>query len=183
MRRPLATLAAAALAAALLAPAPAARAADPPANLALTGTATASSVELDRTDFVATHVNDGDTATRWSSKYQDDNWVQIQLARPAKVDHVKLTWPNACARDFVLQTSLDGRTWTDVAALQRDTCPRTDVIDVLSDEPVGYVRMQGRKRWAAYGYSISEFEIWDGPPPPRPRRLGDQRSVWPRSPI
>ncbi|MFK4040793.1 family 20 glycosylhydrolase [Nonomuraea wenchangensis] len=164
MRRPLATLAAAALAATLLAPAPAARAADPPADLALTGTATASSVELDRTDFVAAHVNDGDTATRWSSKYQDDNWVQIQLAQPAKVDHVKLTWPNACARDFVLQTSLDGRTWTDVAALQRDTCPRTDVIDVLSDEPVGYVRMQGRKRWAAYGYSISEFEIWDGPP-------------------
>jgi hexosaminidase len=164
MRRPLATLAAAALAATLLAPAPAARAADTPANLALTGTATASSVELDRSDFVAAHVNDGDSATRWSSKYQDDNWVQIQLARPAKVDHVKLTWPNACARDFVLQTSPDGRTWTDVAALQRDTCPRTDVIDVLSDEPVGYVRMQGRKRWAAYGYSISEFEIWDGPP-------------------
>ncbi|MCF6476707.1 beta-N-acetylhexosaminidase, partial [Nonomuraea sp. MG754425] len=144
--------------------APAARAADPPADLALTGTATASSVELDRADFVAAHVNDGDTATRWSSGYQDDNWVQIQLARPAPVDHVTLTWPNACARDFVLQTSADGRTWTDVAALRRDTCPRTDVIDVRSAGPVGYVRMQGRKRWAGYGYSISAFEIWAGPP-------------------
>ncbi|MFC4122843.1 family 20 glycosylhydrolase [Nonomuraea zeae] len=164
MRRPLATLAATALTAVLLVPAPAARAADPPSDLARTGTATASSVELDRADFVAAHVNDGDTATRWSSKYQDDNWVQVQLARPAAVDHVTLHWPNACARDFVLQTSADGRTWTDVAALERDTCPRTDVIDVRSDQPVGYVRVQGRKRWGAYGYSISAFEIWDGPP-------------------
>ncbi|MFG1946427.1 family 20 glycosylhydrolase [Nonomuraea sp. NPDC048826] len=164
MRRSLVALVTAALLSpALTAPAPA-QAAAGPVNLALAGTATASSVELDRADFVAAHVNDGDTATRWSSKYQDDNWVQVQLAAPAKVDHVTLTWPNACARDFVLQTSADGQAWTDVASLQRDTCPRTDVIDVRSAGPVSYVRMQGRQRWAAYGYSISEFEIWDGPP-------------------
>ncbi|MEV4469126.1 family 20 glycosylhydrolase [Nonomuraea sp. NPDC049504] len=164
MRRPLTAFVAAALTTVFLAPAPAAGAADPPVNLALTGTATASSVELDRADFVAAHVNDGDTATRWSSTYEDGNWVQVQLARPSKVDHVTLRWPNACARDFVLQTSVDGAAWTDVASLQRGTCPRTDVIALSSDEPVGYVRMQGRKRWAAYGYSIAEFEIWDGPP-------------------
>ncbi len=151
---------------------PAATAVAAPANLALTGTATASSVELDRQDFVAAHVNDGDTNTRWSSKYQDDNWVQVQLARPATVDHVTLTWPNACARDFALQTSADGVTWTDVTRLQRDTCPRTDIIDVKSPAPVSYVRMRGYQRWAAYGYSISEFEIWDGPPAPPQPTLG-----------
>ncbi|MFI6183171.1 family 20 glycosylhydrolase [Nonomuraea sp. NPDC051191] len=170
MRRHLLTAAlAAALVVPALGPAPSAYAADEPVNLALAGTATASSVELDRADFAAAHVNDGDTATRWSSKYADDNWVQVRLDAPAKVDHVTLRWPNACARDFVLQTSADGVTWTDVASLQRDTCPRTDVIDVASQTPVSYVRMQGRKRWAAFGYSISEFEIWDRPPaPPRP---------------
>ncbi|GAA4221886.1 hexosaminidase [Streptosporangium album] len=138
-------------------------AASAPANLALTGTATASSVELDRDTFVAAHVNDGDPSTRWSSKYQDDNWVQVALARPSKVDHVKISWPSACARDFVLQTSTDGATWTDVAGLRRDTCPRTDVIEVSSKDPVSFVRMQGRQRWASYGYSVSEFEIWDLP--------------------
>ncbi|MEU7985258.1 family 20 glycosylhydrolase [Streptosporangium canum] len=155
-----------ALAAGGAAPAPA------PTNLALAGTATASSVELDRDTFAAAHVKDGDAGTRWSSKYQDDNWVQIELAKPSKVDHVTLTWPNACARDFVLQTSADGATWTDVAALQRDTCPRTDVVEVKSTEPVSFVRMQGRKRWAAYGYSISEFEVWDLPPAPPEPTLG-----------
>ncbi|NUP03126.1 MAG: discoidin domain-containing protein, partial [Nonomuraea sp.] len=72
----------------VLTPAPAARAADGPANLAPAGAATASSVELDRADFAAAHVNDGDTETRWSSKYADDSWVQVHLAEPAKVDHV-----------------------------------------------------------------------------------------------
>ncbi|GII84547.1 hypothetical protein Ssi03_25370 [Sphaerisporangium siamense] len=143
-----------------------------PANLALTGTATASSVELDRATFVAAHVNDGDTATRWSSKYQDDNWVQVKLAQASVVDHVTLAWPNACARDFVLQTSVNGTTWTDVATLKRDTCPRTDVIEVRSTTPISYVRMLGRKRWAAYGYSISEFQIWDLPPAPPAPTLG-----------
>ncbi|GII63601.1 hypothetical protein Skr01_36860 [Sphaerisporangium krabiense] len=143
-----------------------------PVNLALAGTATASSVELDRDTFVAAHVNDGDTNTRWSSKYQDDNWVQVKLAQPSVVDHVTLTWPNACARDFVLQTSTNGTTWTDVATLQRGTCPRTDVIEVRSTTPVSHVRMQGRKRWAGYGYSISEFQIWDSPPAPPAPTLG-----------
>ncbi|MFF0312062.1 family 20 glycosylhydrolase [Streptosporangium sp. NPDC004379] len=153
----------------LAAPAPSTATAVPePVNLAPAGTAAASSVELDRPDFAAAHVIDGDAATRWSSAYADDNWVQVKLAEPSKVDHVTLRWPNACARDFVLQTSADGLTWTDVASLQRDTCPRVDVIDVGTDQPVSYVRMQGRKRWAAYGYSISEFEIWNLPQSPKP---------------
>ncbi|MGV9778057.1 family 20 glycosylhydrolase [Streptosporangium sp. NPDC003464] len=163
------------LAATLLAPPGAAQASatsPTPVNLALAGTATASSVELDRDDFVAAHVNDGAPGTRWSSKYQDDNWVQVALARPAAVDHVKISWPNACAREFVLQTSADGTTWTDVADLRRDTCPRTDVIEVRSKDPVSFVRMQGRQRWAAYGYSVSEFEIWDRPAAPPEPTLG-----------
>ncbi|MEU8337166.1 family 20 glycosylhydrolase [Micromonospora tulbaghiae] len=143
-----------------------------PVNLARTGTATASSVELDRADFVAAHVNDGNRNSRWSSKYQDNGWVQVQLASAARVDHVTISWPNACARDFVLQTSANGTTWTDVARVQRDTCPRTDVIDVKSAQPVTHVRMQGRQRWSTYGYSISEFEIWDSVAPAPAPSLG-----------
>lgn len=143
-----------------------------PTDLALAGTASASSVELDRADFVAEHANDGDPATRWSSKYQDDNWVQIELAEPAAVDHVTLTWPNACAREFVLQTSTDGETWTDVAERSEDTCPRTDVVTVDADGPVSYVRMQGLDRWSSWGYSISEFNVYDEPPAPPEPTLG-----------
>ncbi|WP_243719041.1 family 20 glycosylhydrolase [Actinomadura sp. KC06] len=132
-----------------------------PVNLALNGAASASSVELDRDTFAASQANDGSTQTRWSSKYVDDNWVQIKLARDAKVDHVTLVWPNACARDFAVQTSMDGATWTTVTRQQRATCPRTDEIDVKAT--ARYVRMQGYQRWANFGYSISEFQVWDRP--------------------
>jgi hexosaminidase len=166
-RRTAAAAAAAALALTALyplgatAPASAEAPAADPVNLALDGTASASSVELDRDSFAASQVNDGDTGTRWSSKYADDNWVQVELAAEAKIDHVTLTWPNACARDFALQTSTDGVTWTTVTRSQRDTCPRTDTIDVGATAK--FVRMQGYERWASYGYSISEFQIWDRP--------------------
>ncbi|MFE3454877.1 family 20 glycosylhydrolase [Nonomuraea sp. NPDC059194] len=132
-----------------------------PVNMARSGVASASSVELDRDSFAASGVNDGDIGTRWSSKYADDNWVQIELAADSKIDHVTLVWPNACARDFALQTSADGVTWKTVTRLQRDTCPRTDTIDVGAT--ARYVRMQGYQRWSSYGYSISEFQIWDRP--------------------
>ncbi|GAA2719221.1 family 20 glycosylhydrolase [Actinocorallia aurantiaca] len=135
-----------------------------PVNLALAGTASASSIELDSATFAASYANDGSTATRWSSKYADDNWVQVALAANSHVDHVTLVWPNACARDFALQTSGDGVTWTTVSRLQRTTCPRTDTIAVGAT--TRYVRMQGYQRWASYGYSISEFQIWDAPDAP-----------------
>ncbi|UOQ90281.1 discoidin domain-containing protein [Agromyces endophyticus] len=175
-------LTAAALAAVLIAPvvpiaATAAAAAEPaaataaaPPNLALTATATASSTELDDARFVPAHVNDGDASTRWSSKYQDDNWVQLALAEPADVERVVIDWPNACARAFSIQTSVDGVTWTTQAERTSATCPRTDDIEIDAGGPVGFVRMQGAQRWSTWGYSIAEFAVYDQPlPEPEPQ--------------
>ncbi|MFD7160573.1 family 20 glycosylhydrolase [Kribbella sp. NPDC059898] len=165
-RRRLLALAGLVIAATLTAATPTAGATTQPVNLALNGTATASSVELnDSSRFGTAFAKDGRTDTRWSSGYQDDNWVQVKLASPAHVDHVVLRWPNACARDYVLQTSTDGTAWHDVTRVQRDACPRTDVVDVQSETPISFVRMQGKQRFSQYGYSLSEFEIYDQPEP------------------
>ncbi|UJP09615.1 family 20 glycosylhydrolase [Microbacterium sp. KUDC0406] len=128
--------------------------------------ATASSVELDEDRFAAALANDGDPSTRWSSKYVDDSWLQLALAKPSPVYSVEIDWPNACARAFSLQTSVDGTTWKTVAERTgQTTCPRTDEIVIDSDEPVSFVRMQGAQRWSQYGYSISEMRVWNGPKP------------------
>ncbi|MFF2389448.1 family 20 glycosylhydrolase [Agromyces sp. NPDC058104] len=178
-------LAAAALAAALIVPAaPFAAAADDapepgpttlraamPANLALDAVATASSTELDDARFIPAHVNDGDTSTRWSSKYVDASWVQLELAEPAEVATVVLEWPNACARAYRIQTSVDGVEWTTQAErTAQATCPRVDELSLDVDEPVGFVRMQGITRWSSWGYSLSEFRVYDAPlPEPEPQ--------------
>lgn len=131
-----------------------------PVNVALTGTATASSVE-NGTSFVAANVNDGNIATRWSSTYNNNEWLQLQLATAGPVAYAEIVWPNACARDYALQTSLDGITWSDAIRRAGTTCGRTDSVD-LGGVTAKFVRMQGISRWSTYGYSISEFRIFNG---------------------
>ncbi len=142
-----------------------------PVNLALTGTATASSVEPALPGNTAKLAVDGDSSTRWSSAYVDATWLQVELAQAGPVDNVKITWPNAAARKYTLQTSMDGTTWTDVETITSTTGPgRVDEIQVGASE-AKFVRMMGAARWSSFGYSISEFEIYDRPAPPAPDNL------------
>lgn len=143
-----------------------------PANLALTGEAAASSVESALgAAAAADKAIDGSTGSRWSSNYVDDSWFQVELADAGPIDHVKITWPNAAAREYTLQTSMDGETWTDVKVITSSTGPgRVDEeqVDVANAK---FIRMQGAKRWASFGYSISEFEIYAKPQPILPDSL------------
>ncbi|MGW3654811.1 beta-N-acetylglucosaminidase domain-containing protein [Streptomyces sp. NPDC005151] len=131
-------------------------------NLALTGTASASSVEggLDR--LAARYVNDGSTGTRWASGYSDDEWVEVKLAAPTAVTAVTVAWEDACAAEYRIETSADGVHWT-TAATQSPAACGTDVIRLTGDQPVSYVRMQGVKRRTNWGYSIYEMAIYGAP--------------------
>jgi len=148
------TAAGLALAGSLAVTAPSGAATAAPENLALVGTASASSTEQDLDWLAPRFVNDGDASTRWSSSYDDANWVQVELAEPSPVDHVTISWPGACAADYVVQTSTDGTTWTDRERVTIATCWRTDVVQLGVTEPVRFVRMQGIDRASQWGYSI-----------------------------
>ncbi|WP_171814544.1 family 20 glycosylhydrolase [Arthrobacter dokdonensis] len=143
----------------------------PPENLALTGTATASSVEPALPGNTAGKAIDGDTGTRWSSTYVDANWLQVELAQPSPIDHVKLTWPNAAARAYTLETSMDGANWTVAKTVNSSDGPGRVDEEQLGIASARFVRMAGQKRWSSYGYSISELEIYATPAPVRPESL------------
>ncbi|MET9730103.1 beta-N-acetylglucosaminidase domain-containing protein [Streptomyces sp. NPDC006458] len=131
-------------------------------NLALNGTASASSVEQNLDRLAARHVNDGLMGTRWASGYADDSWVQIRLAAPAKVAAVTLAWEGACAAEYTIQTSVDGTEWTTVSTQKPDGCGN-DVVRLTSGEPVTYVRMQGVRRKTSWGYSLYEMGVYGAP--------------------
>lgn len=142
-----------------------------PVNLALTGTATASSVESALPGNTAAMAIDGNSGTRWSSNYVDASWLQVELAAAGPIHHVKLTWPNAAAREYKLQTSLDGVAWTDAKSMVGTTGPgRVDEVQ-LDVANAKFIRMLGAKRWSTFGYSISEFEIYDKATPVAPDKL------------
>lgn len=142
-----------------------------PTNLAKTGTATAHGVEAALPGNVAANAIDGNTGTRWSSSAGDSGWFQVQLAAAGPVDHVVIQWPAGAARNYTLQTSADGNTWTDVKVMTSGVGPaRTDEI-YLGSANVKFVRALLAKQWATFGYSISEFEIYDKPQPVLPENL------------
>ncbi|MGW4234875.1 beta-N-acetylglucosaminidase domain-containing protein [Streptomyces sp. NPDC004980] len=128
-------------------------------NLALKGTASASGVEQDLDRLAPRYVNDGLVSTRWASGYADDEWVQIELATPAKVAAVTLAWESACATEYAVQTSQDGVNWTTVSTQRPDTCGN-DVVRLAAEEAVRYVRVQGIARKTTWGYSIHEMGVY-----------------------
>ncbi|MFF9495164.1 beta-N-acetylglucosaminidase domain-containing protein [Streptomyces flaveolus] len=131
-------------------------------NLALKGTASASSVEQNLDRLAPRYVNDGLLGTRWASGYSDDAWVQVELAAPARVAAVTLAWESACAKQYTVQTSRDGVHWTTASVQRPDGCGN-DVVRLPAAEAVRYVRMQGVERRTTWGYSIHEMGVYGAP--------------------
>ncbi|KJK48229.1 glycosyl hydrolase [Lentzea aerocolonigenes] len=73
-------------------------------------------------------VTDGDPKSRWTSNYNDNEYVQVDLGSAVSFDRVKLRWETAYAATFKIQVSQDGQTWTDVA--NKDNSPKPLIIIV-----------------------------------------------------
>ncbi|SEF16721.1 discoidin domain-containing protein [Streptomyces sp. Ag109_O5-10] len=154
----------AALAALLALPAvhaPAAQAADTP--LSQGRTAAASSEENAGT--AAGNAVDGNTGTRWSSAFTDDQWLQVDLGATAQVNQVVLNWEAAYGKDYKVQISSDGSSWADLQSVTGGD-GGTDTLTVSGQGR--YVRMLGVHRATQWGYSLWEFQVFGtttGTPP------------------
>ncbi|MCK2244687.1 MULTISPECIES: discoidin domain-containing protein [unclassified Crossiella] len=95
--------------------------AKPEVDLALGKTASASSV--DNPGNAAGNVVDGNTGTRWSSEYTDNQWIQVDLGADTGFDRVVLLWETAYAKDFTVQTSADGQSWTEAKKVSNAPIP------------------------------------------------------------
>ena len=153
-------------------------------DVARSGTATAKSYYTLSGDFKPANAIDGDPATRWGSRYTrtgpndtydpKNDWLQVQLAAAAKVDHVVITWEAASSTDYFVQGSNDGTNWTDLAHVSGLAAgARTDTVPVTDQTAYLYVRMQSNNNAGKYGLSIWSFQVWNGPeaPPPTPGQV------------
>jgi len=85
----------------------------PTTDLALRRPATSSSDDGNP----ASNATDGQPRTRWSSGYQDDQWIQVDFGAPTAFDSIAIDWEAAFALDYVIQVSDDGVAWTDVKSV------------------------------------------------------------------
>lgn len=129
-------------------------------NIALGKTATSSSNEnAGTTPNLA--VDGNATGTRWSSAASDPQWMQIDLGSTQTICRVKLTWEAAYGKNYQIQVSNDGTTWTNNIFTTTTGDGGTDDLTNLSGSG-RYIRMYGTARGTVYGYSLWEFEVYVG---------------------
>ncbi len=124
-----------------------------------------------------------DDASRWSSDWNADRWVSVDLGATSTISTVDLYWESAYAVDYLLQVSDDNSTWrtvyepsaADIAARRAnvqapaDATGRHDTVTLPQAATGRYVRMLGKERrsfynpapyTAQFGYSLYEFQVW-----------------------
>ncbi|NEA46589.1 discoidin domain-containing protein [Streptomyces sp. SID10815] len=99
---------------------------------------------------------DGDTGTRWSSAAADPQWVQVDLGSVQNLCKVDLNWEAAYAKNFQIQTSSDGSSWTTLKSVTGAT-GGTASYDVSGSGR--YLRINGTARATGYGYSLWEVAV------------------------
>ncbi len=126
-------------------------------NMALLRPVTVSSTEEDATNFPNMAV-DGDTATRWSSVFEDSQWIYVDLGSVREFNQVVLNWEVAFGRIYEIQISDDAVNWTTVFTETSGNGKKDEIFfDTVSSR---YVKMNGIKRATQWGFSLWEFEVY-----------------------
>jgi beta-glucanase (GH16 family) len=101
---------------------------------------------------------DGNLVTRWNSKPTNPQWIQVDLGSVQPLGTVALTWGWDFAREYRIETSTNGRTWTKAFATTTGD-GNSDLINLFSAR-ARYVRMYGVRSSNGFGYALREFEVY-----------------------
>ena len=100
---------------------------------------------------------DGNINTRWSSNFQDQQYIYIDLQKRYDICNVQIEWDAALGKDFQIQVSDDSTHWMTVADITNNTS-FSNVVPVQAS--ARYVRLLGITRGTSEGFSIDEFEVY-----------------------
>mgnify|MGYP001271408551 CR=1 FL=1 len=128
----------------------------PAGNLAEGKPATVSSVESE--SYPGANAVDGDLSTRWASANSDPQYLTVDLGQVYEFNRVILCWEAAYGRQYKIQVSNDGNSWTDIYT-EYDGDGGTDDLTVNGNGR--YVRIYGMQRYNwEWGYSLWEIGIY-----------------------
>jgi beta-galactosidase len=147
--------------------------APPGVNMSLGKTGLGSSFE-DPVGLASKWAIDGDTTTRWGSKFTDPQSYQIDFGVPMTFNRVIMTWDSSYATQYDMEVSNDGATWSVPVYSQSSGTGGVDDFSVPT-QTARYLRMFGTKRSSQYGYSIHEFATYNG------AACGDSKERWTRN--
>lgn len=131
-------------------------------NLALDGTATSNSVEVDT--YPPEAAIDGDSATRFASAYNDPEWWMVDFGEVKKVGAAIIYFEAAYSTEFYFEVSTDGENWTEVARVTDNGTSGAEVpveVRFNGQYDAQYVRYTGVSRGTTYGHSFWELELYE----------------------
>ncbi|WP_052444475.1 PKD domain-containing protein [Flammeovirga sp. OC4] len=124
-------------------------------NVALNKTTTTSSEE---NGSVSGHnAVDGSMDTRWSSAFEDPQWIMIDLDERYNISEVVLHWEGAFGIAYEIQVSDDANEWHTIYT-ETNGDGETDILKVYGS--CQYIRLLGTQRGTPYGYSLWEMEVY-----------------------
>jgi hypothetical protein len=129
------------------------------ANLALNQTILASSIENDQGFLRYPHyANDGLMHTRWSSIYEDNQWIEIIFSKVSTVDTMIIHFEAAYAKQFRVLGSLNQ---IDYFVLYETNNSNGGII-TIEVEPIDilYLKIDLILRATQWGFSIFEIEVY-----------------------
>ncbi|WP_462319651.1 glycoside hydrolase family 3 C-terminal domain-containing protein, partial [Marinilabilia sp.] len=123
-------------------------------NLAYEKPVTVSSTEAD--EYSGENINDGNSATRWSSEFSEPQTVEIDLEAEYDMTQFKIIWEAAYATQYTVEVSTDQTNWELIV----DENAGNGGEDIHEVDTYGrYIRITGEQRATQYGVSIFEFEV------------------------
>jgi hypothetical protein len=141
-----------------------------PGNVIDLSSASASASTEEGSRFSPDKAIDGNMWSRWSSKFNDDEWFVVDFGVMTRIDSVWLNWQEAYTESYELQISdsLDGP-WTTIDFIKGSDGLRVGDIDSdgnvdalvlgLSAPVTQYVRLQLNERATGWGNSLWEFQV------------------------
>jgi hypothetical protein len=124
-------------------------------NIALNHPATASSTES--AAYPASAAVDGNTTTRWSSSFADNQWWQVDLGSSHPITAVNLNWEAAYDSAYQIQTADSAAgPWT-IRANRTGATGGVETVPVTAT--ARYVRLNAQTRATPYGSSLYEIGV------------------------
>jgi len=115
---------------------------------------TASSQEA---EFGPEFLIDANRKTRWSSAFENNQWLQVDLGDKVYLDHIRLRWEDAYGKVYDVQVSSDGDDWQTVFSQQSGEGGVENI--VFEPVSVRFVKLNLKERASPWGFSLYEIEF------------------------
>ena len=109
-------------------------------------------------DFFPKNAIDGKPNTRWSSAFEEPQWILLDLGEVYDIDKVIINWESAYAVSYKIETSADRTSWKEVYATDSGK-GRTETVTFPLTK-TRYIKVDCLKKAGEWGFSIWEVSVY-----------------------